>query len=341
MGVTPLLLLDVLELAAARADGAIALTNKQRTVTYGELDGYANALAFALERRGVGPGSRVATLLEGAEALIAFWAIAKAGAVGVPLETEDASELAAALREVDARALLVDAAVAPTFHHAVARAPNLAVVIVRGRDADVDATGSAAYVSYETALADEDPLSRPTLRRIDLDDAWLEADEEGGRCALSHRVLLSRGASLVRGLGIETIDSAAGTAFAEVAVACALAGACFRVAGEQPREGGRSLWICSDDDDAPPPTGSTSVVVYGSVVCGPVALVMQTNDPTHVLPNVDVRIVDDNGGVVASKVVGEIEVRSSNVASTAEMIDCYFGTGDSGMIDDAGALYVL
>jgi long-subunit acyl-CoA synthetase (AMP-forming) len=34
-------------------------------------------------------------------------------------------------------------------------------------------------------------------------------------------------------------------------------------------------------------------------------------------------------------------VRSSNVASTAEMIDCYFGTGDSGMIDDAGALYVL
>src|ERR1700689_412254 len=115
MGVTPLLLLDVLELAAARADGAIALTNKQRTVTYGELDGYANALAFALERRGVGPGSRVATLLEGAEALIAFWAIAKAGAVGVPLETEDASELAAALREVDARALLVDAAVAPTF----------------------------------------------------------------------------------------------------------------------------------------------------------------------------------------------------------------------------------
>jgi acyl-CoA synthetase (AMP-forming)/AMP-acid ligase II len=353
--VTPLLLVDVLDHAVLRADGAIALVHKQRTVTYGELDGYANALAFALERRGIGPGSRVAILLEGAEELIAFWAIAKAGAIGVPLVPEGASELAAALREVDARALLVDAGVAPKFHHAVARAPQLSVVIVRGRDADVDATGSAAYVSYETALADEDPLSRPTLRRIDLDDAWLETDEDGQLYALSHRVLLSRGATLVRGIGIETIDSVAGTAFAEVAVACALAGACFRVSGEQPREGGRSLWICSEDDDAPPPTGSTSVVLYAPMACGPVALMMQTNDPAHVLPNVDVRVVDDAGEVVPSKVVGEIAVRSSNViAGASELVvdapdgkspgvsvEGYFRTGDSGMLDDVGALYVL
>jgi len=341
--VTPLLLVDVLDLAVAHADAAIALSHKKRTVTYGELDGYANALAFALERRGVQPGNRVAVLLEGAEALVAFWAIAKAGAVGVPFGAEDASELAASLREVDARALLVDAAVAPTFHHAVARAPNLSVVIVLGRDADVDATGSASYVSYETALAEEDPLSRPALRRIDLDDAWLVLDDEGELCALSHRVLLSRGASLARGLGIETHDSAAGTAFAEVAVACAIAGACFRVSGEQPREGGRSLWICDDQADAPPPTGATSMVLYGSAVCGPVALVMQSNEPARVFPNVDVRVVDDAGKPVAPKVVGEITVRSSNLTESAARLtkDGYFHTGHSGMLDDAGCLYVL
>ncbi len=340
---TPLLLVEALELAVSRSESAIALSQKLRTVTYGELDGYANALAFALERRGVQPGNRVAVLLDGAESLVAFWAIAKAGAVGVPLDAEDASELAAVLREVDARALLVDAAVAPTFHHAVARAPHLAVVIVRGRDADVDQTGSAAYVSYETALAEEDPVSRFSLAQIDLDDAWLDVDGEGHRCALSHRVILSRAASLVRGLGIETQDSAAGTAFAEVAVACALAGACFRVSGEQPREGGRSLWICDDDLDAAPPTGSTAFVLYGSVEHGPVALMMASNEPGRVFPNVHVRVLDDTGKPVGAKVVGEIAVRSSNVAESAlaHAKDGYVPTGDSGMLDDGGGLYVL
>jgi acyl-CoA synthetase (AMP-forming)/AMP-acid ligase II len=336
--VTPLLLVDALEMAAARAEGDVALTHRLRSVTYGELEGLANALAFALERRGVVPGSRVATLLAGAEAVVAFWAIAKAGAVGVPFDDDDTEELAASLREVEARAFLVDAALAPTFHHAVARVPTLGVVIVRGREADVDAAGSAVYVSWEAALADEDPLTRPAARRVDLDDAWLVQDDEV-RLALSHRVLLARGETLARGLALEPRDAVAGTSFAEVAVAAALSGACVRLSGEQPRDGGRSLWICADDEDSAPPTGATTVVVYGPVECGPVALLTGSNEPSRVLPNVEVRVVDEGGAPVASKVVGEIAVRSSNVLSSASRD--YFLTGDSGMLDDAGALYVL
>src|SRR5579885_2874735 len=132
----PLLVASALEIAAARAEDAIAASHGRRTLTYGELDAYSSALAFALERRGVNAGDRVATLLDGVEAVVAFWAIAKAGAAAVALDEADGEELAAILRDVDARALLVDGAIAPTYHHAVARAPRLRAVIARGLRAE-------------------------------------------------------------------------------------------------------------------------------------------------------------------------------------------------------------
>ncbi|HEY2366586.1 MAG TPA: AMP-binding protein, partial [Polyangiaceae bacterium] len=156
----PILVGGALEAAAARAEDAIAIGHGRRSITYGELDAYSSALAFALERRGVSSGDRVAMLLEGPEAVVAFWAIAKAGAVGITLDAGDADDLAAILRDVDARALVADAAVVPTFAHAVARAPALRAVITRGLAAE-QATGSASYVTYETALAEEDPMSSP------------------------------------------------------------------------------------------------------------------------------------------------------------------------------------
>ncbi len=336
----PILVASALEMAVARAEDATAVRQGARTLTYGELDSYSSALAFALERRGVGAGDRVATLLEGVEEVVAFWAIAKAGAVSVALDDADGDELAATLRDVDARALVVDAALAPTFHHAVARTPRLRAVIARGLRVE-DATGTAVYVSYETALAEEDPLSRGSAaRRIDLDDAWLERDDEDQALyAISHRALLSRAAGLVEGLTIERTDAVGGTAFAELAVACALAGACLRVSGDAAAS--RALWICAMDEEAPAPSGATLVELYRTIACGPIAVVTaSTNDPARVIPNVDVRIVDESGAPVAAKVVGEIAVRSSSLAR-APNASGYFRTGDSGMLDDAGALYVL
>ena len=333
----PLLLASALEIATARDENAVALRIGRRTISYAELDGYSSALAFALERRGVSAGDRVAMLLDGVEAVVALWAIAKASAVGVAFEEEDVDELAESLREIDARALVVDAELAPTFHHAVARVPQLRAVIVKG--AAVEATGSAAFVPYETALAEEDPVSRPQPRRIDLDDAWLDLDDESGeRVALSHRVLLARASSLAAGIDLSAADMISGAPFAEVAVACALAGASLRLDDEAPNEGGRNLFVGEADDEAEP--GETLVRVHRSPRVGPIAVLAEGNAPARVLPNVDVRILDDSGAPAAAKVVGEIAVRSSSVADGAGP-DAYFRTGDSGMLDDAGALYVL
>lgn len=330
----PVLLADVLAAAVARAEAHVAVAHSHRVLTYGELDGISGALCLSLEQHGVRAGSRVAVALGGIEAVVAFWAIAKIGAVGVPFDPHDA-DLAAGLRNAEAQALVVDAGLAPTFHHAVARAPSLGVVIVRGHDTS-EATGSAVWVAWETAIAEEDPVSRSEVRRVDLDTAWLALDEEGDRCAISHRALLSRAASLVRGLGIEPRDTIAGSSFAELAVAAAAATACL---GRAARDG-RALWISADDDDTPAPEGATELVVYGSVTCGPVALESEGNEPARVLPNVDVAVLDDAGKHVAPKVVGEIAVRSSGVLA-ADAPGGYFRTGDSGMLDDAGALYIL
>jgi len=106
----------------------------------------------------------------------------------------------------------------------------------------------------------------------------------------------------------------------------------------RPNEGGRNVFVGEADDQAEP--GETLVRVHRAPRVGPIAVLAEDNAPARVLPNVDVRILDDAGAPAATKVVGEIAVRSSSVADGAGP-DAYFRTGDSGMLDDAGALYVL
>ncbi|NLU73385.1 amino acid adenylation domain-containing protein [Streptomyces sp. HNM0575] len=72
--------------AAARPD-AVALRHEGRSVTYGELDGAADALARRLIRRGVGAEDRVALLLSRTPRMVeAVLAVAKTGAAYVPVD---------------------------------------------------------------------------------------------------------------------------------------------------------------------------------------------------------------------------------------------------------------
>ncbi|MFF8828652.1 amino acid adenylation domain-containing protein [Streptomyces sp. NPDC015131] len=77
----------LLESAARRHSGAVAVLDAGRRHTYAELHARANRLARLLLARGAGPESAVGLLLpRGAGALVAMLAVLKAGAAYVPLD---------------------------------------------------------------------------------------------------------------------------------------------------------------------------------------------------------------------------------------------------------------
>ncbi|WP_433502866.1 AMP-binding protein [Pseudonocardia halophobica] len=72
--------------AAARTPEAVAVVDRGRSWTYGELDGAVNRFASALRGRGVGPGDVVSWLLPNwAEAIVVHLAAIRLGAVSNPI----------------------------------------------------------------------------------------------------------------------------------------------------------------------------------------------------------------------------------------------------------------
>ncbi|WP_156768144.1 non-ribosomal peptide synthetase, partial [Mycobacterium sp. E1386] len=72
---------------AARAPEAVAITDGDRSWSYGEVEESANRLAHLLVSRGAGPGERVAVLFpRTAEAVVAILAVLKTGAAYLPVD---------------------------------------------------------------------------------------------------------------------------------------------------------------------------------------------------------------------------------------------------------------
>ena len=93
----------LLSAQVARAPEAVALTFADLSMTYRELDEAANRLAHLLSGCGVGPGGRVALLLErSAQAVVAMLAVLKTGAAYLAIDP--------ALPEARIRFMLDDAA---------------------------------------------------------------------------------------------------------------------------------------------------------------------------------------------------------------------------------------
>jgi acyl-CoA synthetase (AMP-forming)/AMP-acid ligase II len=107
-----LLIGDVFRNAVRAAPGHVAAALGEASLTFAELDGAANRTARALARRGLGPGARVATWAGTTlESVPLFAALAKLGAVFVPLSGQwGGGEVAAVLEHVRPALLLVDAA---------------------------------------------------------------------------------------------------------------------------------------------------------------------------------------------------------------------------------------
>ncbi|MCF1594999.1 non-ribosomal peptide synthetase [Streptomyces muensis] len=101
---------ELFEAHALRNPDAEAILFEGDRVTYGEFNTRVNRLAHALRARGVGPESRVAVMLpRSVDLMVALWAVIKAGAAYVPIDTGyPADRIAYILDDSGARLLISD-----------------------------------------------------------------------------------------------------------------------------------------------------------------------------------------------------------------------------------------
>jgi carnitine-CoA ligase len=126
---------------------------RQGEVGYGEVDAMANRVAQGLIAQGVGRGDHVALMLPNcAELVYLVFALARLGAVAVPVNTNHRGEvLRHVLASSDATLLVVDAAYAERLPPLAARLPKLGRIVVRG-DGDAPPVPGTAQVPMSALL---------------------------------------------------------------------------------------------------------------------------------------------------------------------------------------------
>jgi amino acid adenylation domain-containing protein len=193
--------------SARRLPDKVALVCQERRFTYAELDAQSNALANALEARGIVRGDRVVVFADNTvEAVIAFWGVLKANAVVSmvnPQTKED--KLAYLLNDCRARAIISDAHLAPTLVPAVAKARHLVAAIVSGK-MDLASLAGVEHVSeWGQAIAGHSGSHPPQRRGVDIDLASIiytsgsTGDPKG--VMLTHRNMLTAATSITTYLG--------------------------------------------------------------------------------------------------------------------------------------------
>ncbi|TVZ85419.1 amino acid adenylation domain-containing protein [Streptomyces sp. BK340] len=150
-------LADLLTRAAAERPGAPALRDRERTLTYAELDRAAGALAAALRQAGVGPGDRVGLwLAKSAETVVAVHAALRLGAAYVPVDPAAPPARAAyILRDCSVAALVTDSGRLALLdeQHTGDDDPIRLVVVTDAPDPAPDGRpGGARRLGWQTAL---------------------------------------------------------------------------------------------------------------------------------------------------------------------------------------------
>ncbi len=196
------LLHDYLTESARRLPEKVALVCRGERATYAELDARANALAHALVRRGVERGDRVVVFLDNSvEAVVAFWAVLKAGGVVSMVNPQTKTDkLAYLLSDCRAAALVTDARLGPVFAPAAAASEHLRAVVVAGLSGARGLEGVRGVVSLDDALGEGEGSAPPPRRAIDVDLAAIiytsgsTGDPKG--VMLTHRNMLTAATSI-------------------------------------------------------------------------------------------------------------------------------------------------
>jgi long-chain acyl-CoA synthetase len=165
-----------LELSAQKSPRKTALVCGDQRLSYQEMEAQCNRLAHALSDAGVQRGDRVAVYLENSvEAVIAIFAILKAGAVFMPVNpTTKTKKLTYVLNNSRARGLITHYQKRATVEPCLSETPHIETVIFVGKEVAAAGNGHRRVVSWDDLLAQyEQEVLPPPKQAIDIDLAGL------------------------------------------------------------------------------------------------------------------------------------------------------------------------
>ncbi|AYC99489.1 class I adenylate-forming enzyme family protein [Neorhizobium sp. NCHU2750] len=145
---------DHLRQSAGRQGSKIALIAGETWLSYADLDGLSDRLAAALVARGLGAGDRLLILSDNcAEAVVAFFASWKAGAVPCPLSaTMKPDKLRGIIDATEPFAIVAQARLAPVVDAALAGAASAPLPISIG---SAPAQAAGKWLAYDAMIAED------------------------------------------------------------------------------------------------------------------------------------------------------------------------------------------
>jgi acyl-CoA ligase (AMP-forming) (exosortase A-associated) len=165
-----------LELSAQKFPHKTALVCGEQRLSYQDIEAQCNRLAHALSAAGVQRGDRVAVYLENSvEAVVAIFAILKAGAVLMPVNpTTKTEKLAYVLNNSRARGLITHYQKRAMVEPCLDETPHLETVVFVGKEVEVASHGHKRVVAWDALLAQYDhAVLPPPKQAIDIDLAAL------------------------------------------------------------------------------------------------------------------------------------------------------------------------
>ena len=162
---------NFLEAAAQRFPDKQALWHEGRWTTYGQIDALANKLANYLKEVHVSRGDRVAILYKNSlDHVVAYFAVLKAGAVAVSLQTETTVDLLTlALNDSGAKAIVADAKYSRSLIPALGNVPELKEIISNQPGAFEREVRTHCHHSRLQDIYDNGDAGQPAVRCIDVD----------------------------------------------------------------------------------------------------------------------------------------------------------------------------
>ena len=125
---------DLVQRKAKKNKDRTCLLWKDQKITYEELDLHSNRMANGLKKFGVQKGDKVCIFMDNSPEYMYLWiALAKIGAIEVPINTSNKGELLShVINNSDAKSIIVDSKYQVRLQEIFARMPNIDLVFVKG-----------------------------------------------------------------------------------------------------------------------------------------------------------------------------------------------------------------